>query len=126
MSKAAAYNHVECVKLLLEHRADPNCVDLWLETPLFKTSVKGNIECMRLLLAGKPWLLRIRCSFLHLLIRLRSDFEQVVQMYIKRMSSASRHYTQLLWAAGQNVCSCCLNTQPIRRLWTEKEGTQCT
>lgn len=60
MSKAAAYNHVGCVKLLLENNADPNGADIWHETPLFKAAVKGHTECMRLLLAGT--LARVRAS----------------------------------------------------------------
>ena len=40
------------MQLLLDHGADPNCVDLWLETPLYKATVKGHVECMRILLEG--------------------------------------------------------------------------
>jgi len=48
---AVRYNHYDCVKLLLENHADPNCRDLGTETPMSVALQKhlGNIKLILLL-----------------------------------------------------------------------------
>ncbi len=48
--RAAACNHVDVVRLLLEFRAEVNRRDQWGKTPLIAASKEGHDECMRVLL----------------------------------------------------------------------------
>ena len=50
---AAEKGHLECVKLLLEAKADPNKGDKWDNSPLHMAANNGSAECIRLLLEAK-------------------------------------------------------------------------
>eukprot|EP01105_Mastigella_eilhardi_P011727 TRINITY_DN2693_c0_g2_i10.p1 TRINITY_DN2693_c0_g2~~TRINITY_DN2693_c0_g2_i10.p1 ORF type:complete len:1603 (-),score=344.20 TRINITY_DN2693_c0_g2_i10:1449-6257(-) len=50
---AAAYGWVECLKLLVEHHADPNCVNDWKASPLSISMLKAHLGCAELLLDQK-------------------------------------------------------------------------
>ena len=53
MHNACSFGHVEVVRLLLRHGADPNVKDNWQFTPLMEAAIKGKIEvCIVLLQNG--------------------------------------------------------------------------
>jgi ankyrin repeat protein len=43
----------ECVKMLLEAKADPNVTNKFFETPLREASFQGHVECVKLLITHK-------------------------------------------------------------------------
>lgn len=47
---AASYGHLNCVKVLLEHGADVDSLDVKAQTPLFTAVSHGHLECVRMLL----------------------------------------------------------------------------
>lgn len=47
---AASYGHLNCVKVLLEHGADVDSLDVKAQTPLFTAVSHGHLECVRVLL----------------------------------------------------------------------------
>lgn len=46
---AAAFGHIECARLLLKHKADPNIQDFRLRTPSHCAAIKGNLQILKLL-----------------------------------------------------------------------------
>ena len=50
LNRAAENGHAECVKLLLEAKADPNKGDNENRTPLYWVAQYGHAECVKLLL----------------------------------------------------------------------------
>lgn len=53
LHNASSFGHVEVVRLLLKHGADPNVKDNWQFTPLMEAAIKGKVEvCIVLLQNG--------------------------------------------------------------------------